>query len=1266
MNVWNKISEVNNRNFDATGDIRFALISLAASAQRPSRPQFRVKQPLVEDFVDELLAISDSGGGVLDAMQMLLNKSAAAFLEKKLASVKQDTPVFKSMIPTEPSRDLISEVLLYDNETIKELGVYIAAQQFPTPEIKQAVSEVMSDRASIVNLISFVTSLVFARLVKVYILQNPMLSLLDADIVKSAAKEKPGFESRSPRLSDLIDAMRIAHGKYLIEYNQAATADFLKGGRDSKTLFPTGDPAGLNKSLNDLPAQMMILKSAYIKHYNAMRAALFDYCSANPMDIGTRTISKAGEVLTTDIYLGTASLENTTSIVSLIPKESKLASLNLTTTMWNGEKYKITSAGIGAKDLHNHYFANREYGQLAAESLDDADQDMEMAREHMKIASAQSTVRGLSSIMKVPNVAIASQIFEEIIAVSNAKVSKTISDNKDLYLEASNEARKVFGGSNTSSFGGTEFKTKEIDNMYMFNEEILFTLESIRTFIFDKYGDYFKDTGALGNLVTALFRTYAMPLIPIGIRYLYNAPSAQKLTGKDLSKSENFIENTLPTIFPGVIATLKSTTFGDRYSANESDYKSIASNKNETVKMRDASLGLDDNEELLLLLGLDKVSVEKKHKELSLAYASSGPQGMARKRDLINKIITDSISAFEKIPFGARGGLTRDHVIVYLCEKVLPGVIEEYVIESLASKSELQTQEQYESISKFVSTNLMALSVSTNGRLKSNTVYGKLSELFAAKEGTPDKKGSPTGAIMRGAVLGLSSSSMGDATKILGDLFERNKDDLTSEHSWSDQSDPKPRNYQELAHVAGAFADPIPDFGKSKMALIKRKRVNIQPGERFTQESLKERGESASTVEGTLRNIIRGLGKNIAGNPVLAVRIAFGERRRQILEVSPQYEKDMRPYTVSGSVPYSESPFISDENKESEIDIDFTSAESVKNSDEARDVADEPSKLDQIMEEIASKGTPLALQEKVRRELQRLPASSLNDDRLHMTIDMVLRKVDPSYKPQAGDGQKASPAAPQSLKGSSYIDSLSRTIFSSGTLADRLVPKSNDSKAKLNSKAEEIMKYLHPLMSARQELISEVRKNPSLAAGARLIIDNAKKYTNEMIKALDLSKSFAEDLDSGGDDSDDFSYVRSSIPSMRDRLKQFISAMSASPDYRDRSDVVKRVGAALYSLVDSDDMMQILHPKNLQLLLLELSNRMKAGDSFDNLLTDVDQFRVGASISKAVDPKNLSPEEEEAARKYVEQVREKRDIRREFENQQSTYEDAINKDRLEF
>lgn len=339
MTLWKSISEINNRKFDATGDVKFALISLAADAKLPARPQPRAIPATAEDFRDELLNIQDSGGPVDDPVQKIIGRATASWLLDKTKTLKSETPIFRHKFPRSPLDGLISTLLPYDKLSVDSLRKELLSQKYPTVDIEQQVKELAETNSFVTNALTFVISIAFSSVLKQYLIKNPLLFLMDDDLVKNAGPEdsKKKFNYRSPRLSDLIDALNIIHGKYMIEYNQSVMADMLQSSPDEKLLFPMGAPASAKKTLDKSPSQIILLKAAYIKYYTELQRALFDYCASNPLEIGNKTISRhTGEVLTPNTYLNLNINDprDIKGIVDLTPKEKKLSDLNIDMTLY--------------------------------------------------------------------------------------------------------------------------------------------------------------------------------------------------------------------------------------------------------------------------------------------------------------------------------------------------------------------------------------------------------------------------------------------------------------------------------------------------------------------------------------------------------------------------------------------------------------------------------------------------------------------------------------------------------------------------------------------------------------------------------------------------------------------------------------------------------------------------------------------------------------------------------------------------------------------
>jgi hypothetical protein len=1284
MTLWKILSQKNTDKFEATGDIRYALKALAADARAPTRPQFKLIPATVEDLFAAFENITKSGGEVEDPFQKLLNKKVAQFLLAHLKDVRPELPVLRGALPTNHLTGFIPEVLPFDKDSLVALRQHLLDSKYPTEEIRSIVRELSYNNESLRNALSFALGMAFISVIKQQIINNPILTVLPNNLVKSAAPKK-GFQYRSPRLNDLIEAMRIAHGKYLIEYNQAVLADFMQGSMDFEVMFPAGPPPGHQKSLANLPAQLAVLSAAYMRHYKELQKALHDYCWANIADVNTRVISNSGEVLTPNIYINPniTDVKGVRSITNLLSKEQKLASLDLNMTMWNGEKYSVASTNLNMGDIRTKFLSNRTYADVAFEVIDGAMESMESARAHMQAQSSAQLTQAIAKLMSKPNAAVATDILDEFIVAAKGEVNKAITSESNQFLEASNEAKRTYGsGTPGGDIAGTSFKTKDLDNIRAFNEEMMYAFEAARTQILNKYGPLFADKTSLQLILSNIFKLYAMPLLPLTMRYVYNAPSAiklvdaasQPLTSEKEIKSINDKLGTLTDGFlPHLSAALSSQAFAERYAANEEDYKSSVINTDAISKLRDESLGsgvaASKLEPLLKYLGIDDTGIKAKQADIALTYSGAGQDAGRRTGDLINKILADIMSKYYELQ---KQGVTRDvtweHVSVYVCNKVLPGIIEEYVTEVLSKKLSAKTSERREEIERFINTDFMSLKGGRGGAvLASNTIYGKLSQLyraFADKQGKGEDASrllnNSLGAMIIGADYGFRAARAAPALSAVREFFEKNKSDASvTDENWSDPANPRPRSWEELAQITKAFADPVPDTTSHASGIVRKTRLNIQPGERLSREQIDKlnaqrlaegKGEIVEpSVYSSLVNTVRRLGNNLLGNPVGAIRMAMLDRRKEVLSISPAYEKDIVPYTKGGDVPFKQSPFVSTTYIPPQVEVDFSSVKlDAERSSEITDKSDENPIIKSILDDLAKSGVPTDTLQKVEKELQKLPPSYLTDKSIGTTVEMILGKVAPALRStirrEQNTGKDPALPAPKQEEGEALITSLSKTIFSGGKLADRLVPQQQDGVARLNSKAEELMKYLQAVVQAQASLSKEMSaagRNPVLLNQLRDLLSTSKVYRSQLLKAINKAKDMAEREAAGAEE--EFDYIKESLTVSRDKVRDFISRMSQSPQYKDKADTVRRVSMALDSLVNVKDLGDAVSPQHLQLLLMDLNRRLSAGDDFSNLLLELDKYRV----------RNTRPPSERAKREEV------KDIDTMFDEQAERWESAI-------
>ena len=1240
MTVWKKLSQINKNKFHATGDVRFAILSLAADAKLPSRNKFRLYPTTVEDFSGAVAEIVESGGDIKDALQRELNKNVASFLALHLKSARPDLEVFNSMLPKNPLSGLIPQVLPYDNESLERLKEHLAAGKFPTPEVREIIDEVASDTGALKNALTFVISLAFVSTIKQHLINNPILTVLPNAIIKSAAISKADVSRyKAPRLKDLIDALKIVHGKLLLEYNQAALADFMRGSPDFQTLFPAGVPADTNKTLSHLPAQLALLSSAYIRYYRDLYRSLQDYCWANLTDVNTKSISKTGEVLTPNVYINpnAVTVQGAKSLASLVSREHKLAELDINLTLWNGERHKVPSVAIDVGDVKSKFLSNRKFNDVASEMIDGSMESMEVARAHARAQSAVATVQALARLMQKPDASAATAMYDEFLVVSKVLVEQKLELHKHSFLKASTEAKQTYGSvSQKSHTYGTDFKTKDTASIVESNNIAIDAFNEAKQSVLGKYGQLFQDKNAVAMILADLFKSYSMPLMPVAMRYVYNAGSVFSLINEPAASAKgeaiNFsIYRLTDAIFPQLSQIMNSPPFLDRYAANEVDYKSNAISSDKLSKLKEEALG-DRNTtslltELLPLLGIDNAGIAAKHREMAAVYSGTTPEAMRKKRDAINKTISDVMGKFDELTEqGVTEGVSREHVIVYVCNKVLPGIIEEYVTEALSNRTGIKTSDQFEQLSDFVRTNFMSLK---SGKKKgatfaSNTVYGKINELYSAAEGA--RSISPLGAIMSGAANGFRAYKTAPALTSMQEMFNRNKQDPTvTDENWSDYANPRPRSWRELAHVTKAFADPIPDVSSKRSGIVRKLRLNVHPGQKLSkadierinaEQARKKRGPMVvGTVEKTILNTVRRLGYTVSGNPVAAIRNAIAERRREILSVSKSYENDIIPYDINSGTAIDHSPFISDTGSPPNVEVDFSKSVSDLDVDAnvVLDKSDEPQKIDAAVAELARRDLPENVLQKVRLELKRLPSQYLTDKKLPSTIDMILMKLEPTRKPTVRriTAPGSTEVAPVGA-GYAAVLTISKTIFSSGQLAERLIPLPTDDSKTLNGKVEELMAYLKQLTEAMGKLRGEVSAASNDAvrfARLREILILAKTYNTQLLKAVNKARDLSERMFEASSESE-FEYIKETLSDSRTKLKEFIAILSQMPFYKTKPDIVRRVTIALDSLVNVKDFAEAISPQKLQLLLMWLNKRAAANDEFANLLLEIDEFRV--------------------------------------------------------
>jgi hypothetical protein len=1254
MTIWQLISQKNIDKFRISGNIVYALKAIAAKARIPSRPKFSIAPTTVEDFFAILDSISMSGGSMGDPMQQLLNKQVARFLLAYLKHLPPETQVLRSQLPSNHLTGFIAAVLPFDKSSLQALSAHLSEATYPTEEISSMVKELVADNNSLKNILSFTLGTAFIDVIKHQIINNPILTVLPNNIVKVAAK-KP-FQSNGPRLNDLIEALRITHGRYLIEYNQLALADFMRGSSDFDNMFPGGFTAEHKKTLSTLPAKMMIMSSAYIRHYTELQRALHDYCWSNITDVNTKVISHSGEVLTPNIYInpGISDIKGVKSIANLLSKEQKLANLDLKMTTWNGQSYNVNATHLSMEDIRKHFISSRTYSDISSEIIDGSAEAIESARMHMRAQDMPRFIKGIAGLMTSPSTSAATDLIEEFITLAKEAVSKSIASRGNVFIDASTDAKKTYGKTSTgTSLLGTAFKTKDLDNILIINEDMLFSFEVAYTKISNKYSQLFKEQSQVRQILVNIFKSYAIPLLPMTMRYLYNAPSAAKIV--DISSAPNLSEQTKTSaaeairavtddFLPQLSETLSSVPFQERYAANATEYNETVVHTDKISTLRNESLGTDINpsilQPILKHLGIDDAGIKSKQADIALAYSSMGRDSGRRTGEMINKIIADVMRRYHELSLqGGAGGVTWEHVSVYIGNKVLPGIIEEYITSVLSKKMSADTSERREEIENFINTSFMSLkSGRSQGTISSNTIYGKLSQLYEAyaikqNKGEDASKliNNALGALITGADYGYRAERAAPAVHAVKSLLKRNKEDKSvTDENWSDPANPRPRSMEELAHITKAFADPIPDITSRAPGIVRKKRLNIQPGNRFSRAQVEKMNQERKvegkgkivepTVHHSLLNAIRRLGNNLISDPISVIRTSFLERKEEILSVSPAYASDIIPYTKGGPIQLRESPFIAAEYIPPQVEVDFSTIH--LDADRSRvviDKSDESPVIKKSIEDLAKTGITSGVLQKIEVELRKLPSHYLTEKSIATTIEILLGKFAPTTIRPRVERTPAPAATSPTVKsdgGEKFIESLTKTIFNGNVLAIRLQPTAQDSVEQLNSKAEELMKYLHLLTQAQASLTKEIAsaaKDPTLLSRLRDYLATAKAYRSHLLKAINKAKDLAERASESAD-IEEYDYIKETLSQSKAKLQDFISRMSKLPQYKDKESIVRKVSTALGSLVNVSDMADAINPQHIQLLLMDLNNKLSKGDNFDNIMLDIDKYRVRNTV----------------------------------------------------
>lgn len=930
--------------FKATKDLKWLI--KAAEVEKLKKDLYHAKpshvlEPVtISDFKNTLLQLKSKEPS--DTVDDLLNEITCDALLDFYSDLDDTKSAINSIRPSNIDTGLKSSLLPFSEvnfEKIQSIALALfGALEGISPELISKAKSKIEDDKTFKNGLRYVLTMAYIYTLQDILVKNPILAIVpseflslkkDAGLISEAALDPLG-----PRLNDLIDALKIIRGRLVLQFNKYSLQDRSDQIPGLKSVLEVESNRKIAAALNSC-ARLIATVTSYIEFYTRMQNQLKALLEKNP-EFKNLKDPITNENINENPYISSSKYDPMSgqipsSINKILANHEMFKNLNLELEDWSGKKQRVTQINHSQSDIIGSYFKDVvDKPGYSKKIATDLIKDSDMAIVNYEAISRMPMVAKLSSILLPSKSTNADKIYADIISTLKA-AGKSTESNESLIELADKESDELLVPLNSNSV-----------SMRKYDKEVAANMISAFTELFDRYKGSVQNASDLKKFITDVMHDFAWPISPYTKRYLkkqtYGFPL---MTEKGISDHANVSSKALAGYLGEVFS---SPTFRRRALSNRDEYEQEKKvRENDYIKSVAEGLeALTANEKLLTLLDIDPAS-----------FDYTPPTGSTEKeigKNISNLFQKKMSILLSKSPeelrniFDNNGGkdIPLDSLYTYLGRRY-QATIGPYLQDQLKyirTGGDVSAQNKKElDVSKYFSEYFNRLQPKMNkhqqvipdlnartaaGMIKSWHQDNKLgaSEERRSKQADYPRKGNiPFLNYMRNnASLGLGSWIQTENQRNINSILKENAADRSvTDDNWDNPTNLRPRNLKELAHVVGAFADPVPKIFPSGarrtammgMPLLKK---NLEPGELVDPSESKY----ADTPYEHLRRLYSEAGTSLGDNgmPIEQLRDMFAYRRREIEElpvVGKEYAKYLKVYKYSPKNSIYESPFIEGE-----------------------------------------------------------------------------------------------------------------------------------------------------------------------------------------------------------------------------------------------------------------------------------------------------------------------------------------------------------------
>lgn len=944
-----------SKKFAETADlawlIRYAQEANLAESLTAKPGQYRPLQ--LPDFIESL-----GSQDVLeseDPIQTALNQATAAVLLDYVGGLPEDLrPLVKA---GESPREILNPHLWPNEKEMPAIGAAIL-EKFRAGSGNRELVSGFSQRMAI-RAVEHVLARVCADLVAKNLWQNPILLFLPQDRV--AEFIKTAASNQGPRLSNLIEALRISIGRYTVEMILARKKlETMEEGREKQKL---------RTAVYNTTRKIAVL-DAYVNFLTRARASLAALMASDPDKQLMKY--KDGSFVTSDPFVA-PDFSSADSFLKLVrPKEKQTA---FKVPMWDGSEEEISGFRLPQRQIaHTYVGTEMQNSDFRDKLVGRMVENAKLYKEYARAANESEHTKKISKLFPEKDVGFAFDLYRDIVAsIERAQVVPTqdqlvaAEEGADyvLFLRDEIDRRK----SNLASLPPEEIfaRRNEIEELEKELREQEFAenkaaraheqeqeamLRSVISDIVSRYegqasikGDLFED--AISEIVRSIATTEVFDTSPADWRF-FKTLGGMKATGEGFymlpKGNDATVSNLAAEAFPDTKEILESEQFKIKYATNDREYneweKTVAEPEDPIKKrIQDGQkyLGSPAGRSLLKKIGIDpeilrsvrdKKAFEKSFGEmLEKVFRKSQEQLQAELGD----IPLDALYAYLGSHFF--------HVVENeLAEKLARrwsgaiGTVQEREdgagdeddgpeidSEGGGGRKELNQAAEDEAriylAERFLP--VQAAKATTLGgktALRAQTAAGLMAEIHI-KLDEMEKSGKrlPLSAVLKSKARRSFGNFLKEQTRAKID------DELAKNKAASDAAEKaglpfdwkklgKPRDKQELWEYVGAFADPIPGVGElGGRQKYREDSSKIQPAQRASDEDLAQMRSAGApefdTVDKATERMVFHTAK-IGGTvgQIGALKEAFERRRQEILKLNSAYARDILPFKIETRV----------------------------------------------------------------------------------------------------------------------------------------------------------------------------------------------------------------------------------------------------------------------------------------------------------------------------------------------------------------------------